>query len=69
MGTVDVRSLDILKWARANGCPWNEETCACVAAGKKAKERKTSTEFSPDFHLQQCRGRFNMYARHRAAAG
>jgi hypothetical protein len=20
--------LEVLKWARANGCPWDEETCA-----------------------------------------
>jgi hypothetical protein len=20
--------LEMLKWARENGCPWNEETCA-----------------------------------------
>ncbi len=21
----------MLKWARANGCPWNQETCALAA--------------------------------------
>ena len=25
--------LDILKWARANGCPWSEETCEEAAWG------------------------------------
>jgi hypothetical protein len=23
----------MLKWARANGCPWNERTCANAAEG------------------------------------
>jgi hypothetical protein len=23
--------LDVLQWARANGCPWNEWACACAA--------------------------------------
>ena len=23
--------LEILKWARTNQCPWNEDTCACAA--------------------------------------
>ena len=23
--------LEILKWARENGCPWNEDTCANAA--------------------------------------
>ena len=23
--------LEILKWARANGCPWNEKTCSHAA--------------------------------------
>jgi hypothetical protein len=36
---VDVRfrgeggHLEILKWARENGCPWNELTCASAARG------------------------------------
>jgi hypothetical protein len=25
--------LEVLKWARANGCPWNEDTCAQAAWG------------------------------------
>jgi len=25
--------LDVLQWARANGCPWDEWTCAYAAAG------------------------------------
>ena len=24
-------NLEVLKWARANGCPWDEGTCAEVA--------------------------------------
>jgi hypothetical protein len=24
--------LDALQWARTNGCPWNEETCAQAAS-------------------------------------
>jgi hypothetical protein len=23
----------VLKWARENGCPWNEDTCAYAAKG------------------------------------
>ena len=25
--------LEVLQWARANGCKWNEETCSGVALG------------------------------------
>jgi len=25
--------LEVLKWARENGCPWYEKTCAYAAAG------------------------------------
>ncbi len=25
--------LEILKWARANGCKWNEDTCSNAATG------------------------------------
>eukprot|EP00951_Prasinocladus_malaysianus_P022515 scaffold188889_cov44-Prasinocladus_malaysianus.AAC.1 len=25
--------LEVLKWARENGCPWNEHTCAYAAWG------------------------------------
>jgi hypothetical protein len=25
--------LGVLQWARANGCPWDESTCAQAAAG------------------------------------
>ena len=28
-----VQSERLLQWARANGCPWNEETCANAAKG------------------------------------
>jgi hypothetical protein len=27
------RSVERLAWAKANGCPWNEWTCAWIAAG------------------------------------
>ncbi len=27
------RHLDVLKWARANGCDWDARTCAYAAAG------------------------------------
>ena len=26
-------SLELLKWARANGCKWDEETCTAAARG------------------------------------
>tara|TARA_B110000046_G_scaffold93492_1_gene101435 strand:- start:44 stop:256 length:213 start_codon:yes stop_codon:yes gene_type:complete len=25
--------LEVLKWARANGCPWDEDTCEAAAEG------------------------------------
>ena len=25
------RHLEVLQWARAQGCPWDEETCAWAA--------------------------------------
>ena len=25
--------LEVLKWARANGCPWDEDTCFFAAQG------------------------------------
>jgi hypothetical protein len=36
---VDVRErgegghLEMLKWARENGCPWDEQTCYSAASG------------------------------------
>ena len=27
-----VRSVELLRWARENGCPWDERTCAAAAA-------------------------------------
>src|SRR5689334_10696245 len=26
-------NLNLIEWARTNGCPWNEDTCACAAEG------------------------------------
>jgi hypothetical protein len=25
--------LEVLQWARANGCPWDERTCQCAGVG------------------------------------
>ena len=25
--------LEVLKWGRENGCPWDKDTCACAAIG------------------------------------
>jgi hypothetical protein len=25
--------LEVLKWARENGCPWDEQTCSSAATG------------------------------------
>ena len=30
---VHVRGKEVLLWLRANGCPWDEETCTCAAEG------------------------------------
>ena len=39
-----VRSVALLRWARANGCPWDERTCAAVAAGGNLEVLKWARE-------------------------
>ena len=36
--------LEVLKWARANGCPWDEWTCACAAEGGHLEVLKWARE-------------------------
>ena len=33
MSAAEHGHLEVLKWARSNGCPWNEKTCANAASG------------------------------------
>ena len=39
-----VRSVALLRWARDNGCPWDERTCAAVAAGGNLEVLKWARE-------------------------
>ena len=39
-----VRTVALLRWARANGCPWDERTCAAVAAGGNLEVLKWARE-------------------------
>ena len=39
-----VRSVALLRWARENGCPWDERTCAAAAAGGKLEVLKWARE-------------------------
>jgi hypothetical protein len=36
--------LETLKWARENGCPWDEETCADAAEGGHLETLKWARE-------------------------
>jgi len=36
--------LEVLKWARENGCPWDEETCAYAAKGGHLEVLKWARE-------------------------
>ena len=36
--------LEVLKWARANGCPWDEGTCAYAAEGGHLEVLKWARE-------------------------
>ena len=37
-------TVERLRWARANGCPWNEQTCAEVAKGGHVEVLKWARE-------------------------
>jgi hypothetical protein len=34
----------VLKWARENGCPWDEETCSAAAEGGHLEVLKWARE-------------------------
>jgi len=36
--------LEVLKWARENGCPWDEDTCAGAAEGGHLEVLKWARE-------------------------
>ena len=36
--------FEVLKWARANDCPWDERTCECAAAGGQLEILKWAEE-------------------------
>ena len=37
-------TLEVLKWARANGCPWTEMTCEYAAIRKRTEVLKWARE-------------------------
>jgi hypothetical protein len=41
---ADVGNLDVLKWARENDCPWDDETCANAAEGGHLEVLKWARE-------------------------
>ena len=41
---ADHGHLDVLKWLRENGCPWDEETCAYAARGGHLEVLKWARE-------------------------
>ena len=52
MGAITARNghLEVLQWARANGCPWNKATCAAAALNKYFEVLKWArTKDSPDY--------------------
>jgi hypothetical protein len=41
---AEVGNLDVLKWARENDCPWDDETCANAAEGGHLEVLKWARE-------------------------
>ena len=39
-----VRSVALLRWARENGCPWDERTCSAAAGGGRLEVLKWARE-------------------------
>ena len=61
MGQVDVREraaegghLEVLKWARANKCPWDEWTCKLAAAGGHLEVLKWARENDCPWDWRTC---------------
>jgi len=46
--------LEVLKWARENGCPWNERTCSCAAKGGHLEVLKWARENGCPWGEQTC---------------
>src|SRR5689334_21762832 len=53
-GAAQGGHLEVLKWARANGCPWNEWTCANAAAGGHLEVLKWAREYTCPWNLWTC---------------
>ena len=49
-----VRSVALLRWARDNGCPWDERTCAAVAAGGNLEVLKWARENGCPWDEETC---------------
>jgi hypothetical protein len=49
-----VRSVALLRWARENGCPWDERTCAAVAAGGNLEVLKWARENGCPWDEETC---------------
>ena len=60
---VDVRGaaegghLEMLKWARENGCPWDEDTCANAAKGGHLEVLKWARENDCPWDEWTCKSR------------
>jgi hypothetical protein len=46
--------LDLIKWARKNGCPWNEDTCFNAARGGHLEVLKWARENGCPWDSRTC---------------
>ena len=49
-----VRSVALLRWARENGCPWDERTCAAAAAAGNLEVLKWAREHGCPWDERTC---------------
>ena len=49
-----VRSVELLRWARENGCPWDERTCAAAAAAGNLEVLKWAREHGCPWDERTC---------------
>jgi hypothetical protein len=47
-----VVDMEVLQWAHANGCPWDESTCSTAAAGEGAERIRRQVRAPRDFCAQ-----------------
>ena len=49
-----VGSAEMLAWAKDNGCPWEEETCAQIAAGGRLEVLQWAVESDCQWNMETC---------------